>query len=127
MGAEFRNITFPGERAAAEETLARYRDYQADDRTIRALVTAGHLDRAVAFCTSYAPGASNHDFEAYDQSLERLIAINQNAFDRTVRAGVTRLDGWAAALWAGSALTLVLSALGVRGRLGEYRRVMSGS
>ena len=40
LGAEFRNITFPGERAAAVTTLLAYQRYERDDRTLRAL--AGH-------------------------------------------------------------------------------------
>jgi hypothetical protein len=32
LGAEFRNITFAGERAAAEKTLAAYQVYERDDR-----------------------------------------------------------------------------------------------
>ena len=35
FGAEFRNITFAGERAAAEQTLAAYQVYERDDRHIR--------------------------------------------------------------------------------------------
>ncbi len=54
LGAEFRNITFPGERAAAEKTLAAYQVYERDDRHIRALNASGNLRGAIAFDTSYA-------------------------------------------------------------------------
>ena len=37
FGVEFRNITFAGERAAAEKALAAYQVYERDDRHIRAL------------------------------------------------------------------------------------------
>jgi hypothetical protein len=35
FGTEFRNITFAGERAAAEQTQATWQIYQRDDRHIR--------------------------------------------------------------------------------------------
>jgi hypothetical protein len=42
LGSEFRNITFNGERAAAEQTLVRWQVYQRDDRRIRALNVSGN-------------------------------------------------------------------------------------
>ncbi len=120
-GTEFRNITFPGERVAAEETLLRYQTYQRDDRQIRALVAAGRLRDAVAFCTSYAPGQSNDAFERYDTALAALIAINANAFGGAVGAGEHELDGWTPGLSVTGALLLGLVLAGIWPRLAEYR------
>jgi hypothetical protein len=120
LGTEFRNITFTGERAAAEKSLDGYQAYQLDDRKIRALVAAGQLDQAVAFCTSYAPGASNNAFAAYDQAMTDLIAINQRAFDAAIADGHTALTGWVAGTWALAAVTSLLVVLALRPRLAEY-------
>jgi hypothetical protein len=121
LGTEFRNITFPGERAAAETTLLRYQTYQLDDRQIRALAAQGRLADAVAFCTSYAPGASNAAFSQYDDALAALIAINQHAFDRAISDGENGLQGWVLSLWAGAFLVMVLVGVGIWPRLREYR------
>lgn len=121
-GAEFHNITFTGERAAAEQTLASYQAYQRDDRTIRALAQDGHLEQAIAYCTSYAPDGSNSAFAAHDASLQRLIGINLNAFDSAMTAGRGELSARLPLLAGGVLLVLVLCLLGVRPRLAEYRR-----
>jgi hypothetical protein len=121
FGTEFRNITFTGERAAAEATLLRYQTYQRDDRRIRALATGGHLDDAIAFCTGFHEGDSNYAFDQYDQALSALIAINQDAFARAIADGEHELDGWTPALLGGCAVILALVAIGVWPRLAEYR------
>jgi hypothetical protein len=121
FGTEFRNITFAGERAQAEATLLRYQTYQVDDRRIRAMVVAGRLSDAIAFCTSYAPGASNYAFDQYDQALAALITINQHAFDQTITDGQRELDGQTLTLWIGCAVVLALLVVGVWPRLREYR------
>ena len=121
FGTELRNITFAGERAAAEQTLARYQTYQRDDRRIRSLATGGDLRAAIAFCTSYQPGDSNYDFGRYDQALTAVTAINQAAFDQAVSAGDHELDGRDLELAIGAAAIALLTLLGVRRRLAEYR------
>jgi hypothetical protein len=121
LGTEFRNITFTGERGQAEVTLLRYQTYQVDDRRIRAMVAAGQLSDAIAFCTSYTPGASNYAFDQYDQALAALIAINQHAFDQAIIDGQRELNGQMAELWLGTAAILALLVVGVWPRLREYR------
>ena len=121
FGTELRNITFSGERAAADRTLDRYQVYQRDDRRIRALAAGGDLRGAIAFCTSFHPGDSNYAFDQYDSSLTALITINQNAFDRAVSDGIRELDGWTLEWAAAAAAVVLLTLLGVRSRLAEYR------
>jgi hypothetical protein len=120
-GTEFRNITFTGERQAAETTLARYQSYQLDDRRIRQLVASGQLRDAVAFCTSYAPGASNDAFSQYDKALAALIAINQNAFTAAVDGGRRDLRGWQLIPWIVGLVILGSTVGGVVPRITEYR------
>jgi hypothetical protein len=120
-GDEFRNITFPGERAAAEATVNAYAVYERDDRHIRALVGQGRLQQAAEFCIGYGKGASNYHFGQYDAALQHLIAINRDAYTAAVADGrgalTGRLPGAIGALFASVALTT----LGLRPRLAEFR------
>lgn len=121
LGTEFRNITFAGERTAAETTLLRYQVYERDDRRIRALAVAGRPNDAIAFCTSYAPGDSNYAFNRYDQALAGLIGINTRAFGQAVADGQHDLRAWQWGLWPVWAAVLALVVAGIRPRLAEYR------
>jgi hypothetical protein len=122
FGVEFRNITFAGERAAAEKALAAYQVYERDDRHIRTLNRGGDLPGAIAFDTSYAPGNSNWAFTQYDNALVALIAINQRTFTGAISAGQQDTTGWTW-LIPGAAVVLIsiLVLVGVRPRLAEYR------
>ena len=120
FGTELRNITFTGERAAADQTLNRYQIYQRDDRRIRSLA-AGDLRAAIGFCTSFKPGDSNYAFDQYDTALTALIAINQSAFDVAMSAGLHDLDRWTLLWTSAAAVIVLLTLLGIRPRLAEYR------
>jgi hypothetical protein len=122
LGAEFRNITFVGERAAAQNALATYQVYERDDRHIRALNARGNLRGAIAFDTSYATGNSNWAFTQYDNALVSVITINQNAFNAAIAAGQQGLRGWTGLIPAITVLLILALVLaGVRPRLVEYR------
>jgi hypothetical protein len=122
LGAEFRNITFTGERAAAVQTLAAYQVYERDDRHIRALNRSGNLRGAIAFDTSYAHGNSNWAFTQYDNALVALTAINQRAFNQAISAGQQGLTGWAGPIPAVAVILIAgLVLAGVRPRLAEYK------
>ncbi|MFE9096937.1 hypothetical protein [Streptomyces sp. NPDC007264] len=118
---ELDNITFSGERAAAEKTVETYTVYQHDDRKIRALLAAGKEDQAVEFCMGWEPGTSNAHFGTYMAALDKLTDINRDHFTVSVREGRATIDGllpWAAGLLLGAT---TLTALGLRPRLAEFR------
>ena len=118
FGTELNNITFTGERGAAEQTLAAYQTYERDDRHIRALNAAGDQRGAITFDV----GQSNADFGRYDAALKTVIDINQRSFDAAIRDGDGQLAGWTWQLPALGALLVVgLTAAGVWRRLAEYR------
>ncbi len=122
FGTEFRNITFPGERAAAQRTLLAYQVYERYDRHIRALNRSGNLRGAIAFDTGLAPGQSNWAFYRYDTDLQALIKINQDAFVQAIRAGENGGTGWNGPVpIIGSVAVIILALAGVRSRLAEYR------
>lgn len=118
---ELDNITFPGELAAAEETVETYVVYQRDDRKIRALLAAGREQEAVEFCMGWEPGTSNAHFGAWMTALDKVTAINETHFTTSVREGravVADLLPWMGALLF---TALLLIALGLRPRLAEFR------
>jgi hypothetical protein len=121
LGAEFRNITFTGERAAAVAALLAYQLYERDDRVLRAMAKT-NLTAAVAFDIGTAPGQSDWAFNRYDAALSAVIAINSGAFTAAVQAGEGGAAGWDIVFpVAGALLIAALVFAGVRPRLAEYR------
>ncbi|WP_329564891.1 hypothetical protein [Kitasatospora sp. NBC_01266] len=122
LGDEERNITFPGEQQAADQVLADFRTYQQDDRKIRQLAQQGHLADAIAFDTGTAAGQSDGDFSQLSDAFDKVVAINQQAFDSSIQQSDSALGVGAAVscalLLAGA---LALTVLAVRPRLREYR------
>ncbi|WP_181807016.1 hypothetical protein [Streptomyces shenzhenensis] len=118
---ELANITFPGERTAAEKTVLTYAVYQRDDRKIRALLAAGKEQEAVEFCMGWEPGTSNAHFGAWMTALDKVTAINRAHFTSSVGTGrstVTGLLPWTCGLLCAAT---ILAALGLRPRLAEFR------
>jgi hypothetical protein len=121
LGAEFRNITFPGERQAAVAALLAFQRYERDDRTMRALA-ARNLAAAVAYDTGTASGQSDGAFNQYDVALSSVIGINSSAFTVAVQDGEGGGVGWDLGFPALSlALLAALTLAGLRPRLAEYR------
>lgn len=118
---ELDNITFPGEREAAERTVEAYAVYQKDDRTFRRLVAEGKLKEATVFCVGWASDTSNAHFGAWMKALDQVTAINATHHDKAVAAGRDAV-GIQAPI-AGVALLLAggLLAVGLRPRLAEFR------
>ncbi|WP_280717912.1 hypothetical protein [Kitasatospora sp. MAP5-34] len=121
LGTELRNITFPGEQAAAERVLAAFQKYQADDHNIRELQAQGKLKDAVTLDTGTGPGQSNADFGHLSDAFGDVLGINQKAFDGAVSAADSDL-GTGVEVTGGLILAaaLALTVLGVRPRLKEY-------
>jgi hypothetical protein len=121
LGAEFRNITFPGEQPAAVAALLSFQRYEKDDRTLRALA-AKSLGAAVGYDIGTAPGQSDWAFNQYDAALSGVIAVNSRAFTAAVNDGEGGGTGWEL-VFPGLGLVLVaaLTVAGVRPRLAEYR------
>jgi hypothetical protein len=121
LGAEFRNITFPGERQAAVAALLAFQRYERDDRTMRALA-ATNVTAAVGYDTGTAAGQSDWAFNQYDAALSSVIAINGRAFTAAVGQGEAGAAGWEFGLPAlGLLLLAALTVAGIRPRLAEYR------
>ncbi|WP_127361183.1 hypothetical protein [Actinacidiphila soli] len=121
FGDEFRNITFSGERQAAENVIASYRTYQQDDRHLRALASSGHLTEAIQYCVSYRTGESNWAFGQYDTALRKLISINTTAYEQAAAEGADNSLSLPLGLASAAAAIAALAVLGLRPRLTEFR------
>ncbi|MGW1363839.1 hypothetical protein ACWCQP_41300 [Streptomyces chartreusis] len=118
---ELDNITFAGERAAAERTVEAYAVYQRDDRTLRDLMARGREREAVEFGISWEPGMSNAHFGAWMATLDEVTDINREHFAAAVRDGRSAVSGrlaWECGLLLAAVL---LTGLGLRPRLAEFR------
>jgi hypothetical protein len=121
LGTEFRNITFPGERAAATKALLAYQVYERDDRTLRAMAKA-NLDTAIAYDVGTSPGQSDWAFNSWDTALTSVITINQDAFTAAVHDGQSAGDGWNGPIPGAAVVAIAVIAIaGTRRRLAEYR------
>ena len=120
FGTELRNITFPGERSAAEQMLRTYQTYELDDRELRQKL-ATDLPEAVRFDTSPAASDSDGAFVAYSGALQSVIDINSKAFGTSIDAGLSGLRLWPWVPLGGAVAGVVLLVVGLRPRLAEYR------
>ncbi|MFC0843213.1 hypothetical protein ACFH04_05570 [Streptomyces noboritoensis] len=118
---ELDNITFPGERAAAEKTVEAYAVYQRDDRTFRRLIAEGKLEEATVFCIGWKSDTSNAHFGEWMRDLDRLTAINGEYGDKAKEAGRDALAAQAPVTGVALLLAGGLLVLGLRPRLAEFR------
>ncbi|RFB80720.1 hypothetical protein [Methylovirgula sp. 4M-Z18] len=129
FGAELANITFEGEGAAALKMLQRWAVYDRVLGQALASNNASSLSLLVAFSFNDAEQAF-HDF---DDALGAVIDINQRAFvgamqdvDAYIQADAAHGDDhqfqtfWYVAL-AACIVIVVLSGLGLKQRLDDYR------
>ncbi|WP_405994667.1 hypothetical protein [Streptomyces sp. NBC_00986] len=118
---ELDNITFAGERGAAEKTVETYAVYQRDDRMIRKLLAEGDEAGAVQFCMGWEPGTSNAHFEAWMGALDDVTAINQRHFDQFAAAGHSDISELLPAALGTLLAAAALTVLGLRARFAEFR------
>lgn len=120
FGDAFRNITFTGEREAAEKLVARYQVYEKADRRIRALASSGDVTGAIAFCVSYDPGDSNWAFTELDKAMQKMISINTDAYEKAAGDGADGALSGPLGLSGAAAVLAALAVLGLRRHLAEF-------
>ena len=120
LAAELRNITFPGEREAAIETLETFARYVKIDGEIRRLEGRGNHTAAVALCVGNDPGQSNWAFSRFDDALGKTLDINQRAFKDAVDRGFKTLAGFDVASPLVALGISLLAYVGLRPRMREY-------
>ncbi len=120
LAKELGNITFPGERSAAEETVRAWGVYYETDGKIRALENNGSHAEAVQTDIGVKEGDSNWAFLRFDAALDKTIGINQTAFDAAIKEGMGAVSGYDAGLPVAALLIAGLAFAGVLPRLREY-------
>ncbi len=120
LAEELKNITFPGEEAAARETVERWKNYMDTDLRIRQLKSTGKYDEAVRLCLGHGPGQAEGTFAKFDQALMSTININQQAFDNSVHSGFNELEGFDTTVSLGVVVIGLGCALGLWVRIREY-------
>jgi hypothetical protein len=121
FGDELGNVTFPGECKTAAGIYTTYAGYIAIDGRIRELEAAGQHDAAVALCIGSKPGESNYAFALFDTQIDRVIDINQREFDDLIARAADRLAPLPWIIGIASLLAGLLTLLGARPILNEYR------
>jgi hypothetical protein len=120
LATEINNVTFPGEKEAAEKMLRAYAEYFAIDGEIRRLHLSGDHDAAVALCIGADPHESNWAFDEFDKALDETMQVNQTHFDEAVASGQASVRA-IGLLNPFIALGIVLLAfVGLRPRMQEY-------
>jgi hypothetical protein len=120
LADELNNITFPGEREAAVDTLLRYEDYLGVDKQIRGFEHGGKHQQAVDLCMGTQVGQSDWAFERFDRALGATLDINQSAFDEAVGKGLSVLDWLEIKASVLAAAIAALMFLGLAARIREY-------
>ncbi len=120
FAAELRNVTFPGERAAALAMIRAFAVYDRIDGKIRGLEAANKHADAVELCIGVGPDQSNAAFDRFDTALKAVIEINRKQFNETVEGGQRDLRIAETVLPLASLIIAALALLGIRVRLREY-------
>ena len=121
LGVELANITFPGEEAAAVNTLKTWAYYMEIDQQIRQLEEAGRRDEALALTLGEKNGQSNWAFAEFDKALCKTIEINQQAFDQSIAKAFNELNWFPYILLGAVFASIVAVVAGMKPRLDEYR------
>jgi hypothetical protein len=125
FGQELANITYPGESSAARDALSAYDAYQQGDARIRTqfdLSRPEGLRQAIDFDTDTRDATSSDAlFSAFSDSLDRVIAVNQRAFDASSASALGSLGPLAWLPWCEALAIVGLVAAGLRPRLVEFR------
>lgn len=120
IGDELLNVTFDGEFAPAHKAQTSWDAYLAVDTKIRQLEQAGRHAEAVTLCLETGVGGSNAAFYAFDEAVDKTLAINQNEFgDWTHKANISLTFMLVACLVSVAAMIAGIF-FGFKARLDEY-------
>src|SRR5262249_25604493 len=120
-----RNITFPGEREAALDTLDRTLQARAVAARVWQLAKGhktedGKVDQAISLCLSGDTNGLSGAFARFDAALGKTLAINQKELARAAEGGFAALAGFDLSAPLVALGVALLAFLGLRPRLKEY-------
>jgi len=78
------NITFPGEREAAVETLRSFGVYFNIDKQVRQLEQSGKHQEAISLCVGNNVNQSNWAFDQYMNTHQKVLNINMKEFQKSI-------------------------------------------
>jgi hypothetical protein len=120
FGTVLNNITFPGEKELAVNTLIALNDYLIVDKQIRELYRSGKVAEAIALCIGTQKGQSNWAFDRYRSAQTQLIDLNKKEFDRHIEMGENGLKNFEIIATGALGSVAILTLFGLRPRLMEY-------
>jgi hypothetical protein len=121
LGVELSNITFKGEKEAANDTLKEWAEYIRIDGNIRQLEQQGKFKEALELNIGTKPGQSNWQFDRFDKALGATLDINQKEFDQKISYAFSRLNIFPYVLAVWLIAVIIASVIGMKPRLDEYR------
>jgi hypothetical protein len=116
IAAELRNITFDGEQDAANQMLAQYARYIAVTAQVREAQLSGDRSRAIQLCLNDQTRA----LKDFDDALNRVLQINQQAFDQAVERGFQDVGGFGVLNILMALSIAIIVHVGLSQRLREY-------
>lgn len=114
------NITFTGEREAAIATIDTFSSYFEIDRQIRQLQQSGNHEAAVALCIGNSQGQSNWAFNRFDRAVDKILDINQQAFNQSIEDGFRQMEGFEVTTPIALGTIALLTLFGLMSRTKEY-------
>ena len=106
---------------SGKEVLDRWSAYQKDHDEVVNLVSGDDVDKAVQKLTGIARGDAAFDFVYYDSAAARIATAHRQAFDASMHDARGELSGWTIIPAVLMVAVILLTLLGVRPRLAEYR------
>ena len=120
LDKELANITFDGEKEAAQETIADWNLYLKIDSQIRQFKKSGQTAAAIALCLGKNQNESDWAFEQFDKSLMHTIEINQKAFEKSRDSAFAELDHLVTSAAIITAVIVLCCGLGLFFRIREF-------
>lgn len=119
LAKELKNVTFPGEDRLARQAIDDFAQFVGRDGRMRELARSNR-GFAIELATGNRSDGLREAFNAFDDRLRQIIALNRREFDAVIDVGQQSLRR-AAYMDPGFALLIALASfLGMRPRIREY-------
>ena len=122
LADEFNNVRFAGEGQTAIEALQAFSEFVTAEANVLNQEKIGLHDKALTLALSYDTHAAGFSFSKFDDSIERLLKINQHHFDHSIKAAAHDLKRLTITSQLICLLVLFCIYTGLRPRLAEYLR-----
>jgi hypothetical protein len=115
------NITFSGEKDAAETALSQWVKYVETNKKVRSLEYDSNHVEAISLSVGEKQGQSGYEFQKFDEALGNTIKINQENFDSSIDSAFKTLNKFPFILSAFMILIAAACILGMKARMDEYK------